>query len=79
MFTQETVSDYELLQQFKDFLKNHLTEVRQYPDLATYVENARSGFFFTPIETTKIPAHYNRVIRQLTPDDYQAISRMIQL
>lgn len=79
MFTQEKVSDYELLQQFKGFLKDHLTDIRQYPNLATYVANARSGFFFTPLGTTKIPAHYNRVIRQLTPDDYQTLSRMIQL
>ncbi|WP_125982128.1 hypothetical protein [Loigolactobacillus iwatensis] len=80
MFTAtKVVNDYELLQQFKSFLVDHKQEITAYPDLQTYVENARSSFLFTPIGTEKIPAHYNHVLKQLTSDDYKQLAKRLGL
>ncbi|ATO43464.1 hypothetical protein MK904_13500 [Loigolactobacillus coryniformis] len=80
MFTStKPINDYELLQQFKGFLTDHKAQIKDYPDLETYVANAHAGFYFTPLQTDKIPARYNRVIRQLTSSDYQQLAKMLQL
>ncbi|MFD1317067.1 hypothetical protein [Loigolactobacillus zhaoyuanensis] len=80
MFTStKPVNDYEVLQQFKSFLVAHQAQIRDYPDLETYVANAHSGFYFTPLQTEKIPARYNHVIKQLTSSDYHQLAKMLQL
>ncbi|MFD0897652.1 hypothetical protein [Loigolactobacillus binensis] len=80
MFTStKPVNDYELLQQFKSFLAAHKDQIEDYPDLETYVANAHAGFYFTPLQTEKIPGRYNRVIKQLTSDDYQQLAKSLNL
>ncbi|KRM95238.1 hypothetical protein [Loigolactobacillus rennini] len=77
--TTKPVNDYELLQQFKSFLVAHKEQIEAYPDLETYVANAHAGFYFTPLQTDKIPARYNRVIKQLTSSDYHQLTKMLKL
>lgn len=73
---EETVSDYALFQQFKQFIRNHRAEVVAAASLENYVHSHRPKLHILG-HTECIPARYKRVLRQLTPDDFKALEQQL--
>ncbi|MFD0897651.1 hypothetical protein [Loigolactobacillus binensis] len=77
MLATRTISDYELLQHFKSFLLDHRQQVKAYDSVEEYVQKQQPKLTTFTHSQARIPKHYKRVIRQLTPQDFVQIEQQI--